>query len=294
MRKQSTTPASTPTPPHYCPNCGTPLAPGARYCHECGTDIVSAVASAASVAPAKKKGISTRWKIVGGILVLLVVFGLARSGSNTPTQQRAMTANTATARVPTSTPDATSQVAAQTKVARGGAAAAASATSVSLPATAMPTPTPTATPHPTSTPLPTPTPPPAPIGTTLDAPAPIGTTLTADGLAVTVESAYFDYGFANAIPRGGYKVLIMQVTIRNDGDRNERYDAASFSGIDANTDVGYDPVTLEDVGVLLRDGDLEPGEFVSGTVLIEVQETATNVIVKFDPNMFTTDDLYWS
>ncbi len=111
---------------------------------------------------------------------------------------------------------------------------------------------------------------------------------------MTVESAYFDYSFANAIPRGGYKVLIVQVTIRNDSDGNEGYDAANFSGIDANTDANYDPVTLDDVGVLLRDGTLEPGEFVSGTVLIEVQETATNVIIKYDPNMLTTEDLYWS
>ncbi len=111
---------------------------------------------------------------------------------------------------------------------------------------------------------------------------------------MTVESAYFDYGFANAIPRGGYKVLIAQVSLRNDSDGDQRYDAANFSGIDAVTDVTYDPVTLDDVGVLLRDGTLQPGEFVSGTILIEVQETATNVIIKYDPNMFTTDDLYWS
>jgi hypothetical protein len=174
------------------------------------------------------------------------------------------------------------------------------ATSVSLTATALPTPTATATPQPTSTPastatpLPTPTPTPVPIGSTAEAPAPLGTTLTADGLAATVESAYFDYSFGNAIPRGGYKVLIAQVAFRNDGDGNERYDAASFSGIDANTNVNYNPVTLDDVGVLLRDGELEPGEFVSGTILIEVQETATNVIIKYDPSMFTTNDLYWS
>ena len=78
--------------------------------------------------------------------------------------------------------------------------------------TSSPTPRPTSTPAPTPTPLPPPTPTPVPIGTTVEAPAPLGTTLTADGLAVTVESAYFDYSFANAIPRGGYKVLICRGT----------------------------------------------------------------------------------
>jgi hypothetical protein len=125
-------------------------------------------------------------------------------------------------------------------------------------------------------------------------PAPVGTTLETQGLAVTVNSAYFDYGFGNAIPRGGYKVMILDVTIENRSDDTLGYDAGRFSGIDATTGNAYDPVTLDDVGVLLRDGDLEPGEFVSGTALVEVQETATNVIVKYDADYFGDEDLYWS
>lgn len=349
----------------HCSQCGAVVAPNARFCHICGNELSTGVPAGA---PQRKQGFP--WMLGAVVAVLLVAYSLGRSSTSpTRTQQVAMTARTTTARVPTSTPDATSraktaaqqtqeaqqaridegtataaaiaeatvarqteiadatrtamqfstataearatalanatteqttQVAEKTQVAREATVAAEMATSVSLTATAMPTPTetatprPTATPAPTATPLPTPTPTPVPIGTTVETPAPLGTTLTADGLAVTVESAYFDYGFANAIPRGGYKVLIIQVTIRNDGDGNEHYDAANFSGIDANTNANYDPVTLDDVGVLLRDGNLEPGEFVSGTVLIEVQETAANVIIKYDPAMFTTEDLYWS
>lgn len=218
------------------------------------------------------------------------------------TRELAVRASTSSAEaIVSATDEQATQVAEQTREAREAIAVEEKATSVALTATAMPTPTATSTPKPTSTPAPTPTPlptpttTPIPISTTVENPAPLGTTLTTDdGLAVTVESAYFDVGFANAIPRGGYKVLIAQVTIRNDSDGGQGYNAANFSGIDANTSVGYDPVTLDDVGVLLRDGTLESGEYVSGTILIEVQETATNVIIKYDPNMFTTDDLYWS
>jgi hypothetical protein len=381
--------------PGFCPQCGAAAAPNARFCHICGTEIPANLPL--NTPSPRKRGFP--WKVVAGILVLLVVYSAGRSSTSpSRTQQMAMTAKTATASVPTSTPNATMRAriaadqtqeakqqriddatatavgkaeatvarktevaegtqraiesstataeakgtsiaaqqarvveetrtakaeaelaatattvaivnataeqatltAEQTRVARTATAEAQTATSVSLTATAMPTPTatatpqPTATPAPTATPLPTATPTPVPIGSTVDVPAPLGTTLTADGLAVTVESAYFDYGFANAIPRGGYKVMIVQVTIRNDGDGNQSYNASSFSGIDANTDVAYNPVTLDDVGVLLRDGNLQPGQYVSGTVLIEVQETATNVIIKYDPNMFTTEDLYWS
>ena len=132
--------------------------------------------------------------------------------------------------------------------------------------------------------MPTPTPTPSP-GSSQSNPVPIGTTLESQGLAVTVDSAYFDYGFANAIPRGGYKVMILGVTIENVSDQNRGYDAARFSGIDAMTGNTYNPVTLENVGVLLTDGDLQPGEYVSGTALIEVQETATNVIIKYDADI---------
>jgi hypothetical protein len=147
---------------------------------------------------------------------------------------------------------------------------------------------------PTERPVPTPTPTPLP-GSSQSNPAPIGTTLESQGLAVTVDSAYFDYGFANAIPRGGYKVMILGVTIENVSDENRGYDASRFSGIDAVTANTYDPVTVDDVGVLLTDGDLQPGEFVSGTALIEVQETATNVIIKYDADIVgDEEDMYWS
>ena len=145
----------------------------------------------------------------------------------------------------------------------------------------------------TPTPVPTPTPTPAP-GSSQSNPAPVGTKLESQGLAVTVNSAYFDYGFANAIPRGGYKVMILGVTIENVSDRNRGYDASRFSGIDAVTGNTYNPVTLENVGVLLTDGDLQPAEYVSGTVLIEVQESATSAIVKYDADFNGDKDLYWS
>jgi hypothetical protein len=146
---------------------------------------------------------------------------------------------------------------------------------------------------PTAKPAPTPTPTPSP-GASQSNPAPLGTTLESQGLAVTVDSAYFDFGFANAIPRGGYKVLILGVTIENRSDENRGYEAARFSGIDAMNGNTYDPVTLDNVGVLLTDGDLQPGQFVSGTALIEVQETATNVIIKYDADYLGDEDLYWS
>lgn len=150
---------------------------------------------------------------------------------------------------------------------------------------------PTATVRPTEIVLPTPTP--VPVGLSQNNPAPIGTTLEQQQLAVTVTGAYFDYSFANAIPRGGYKVLIISATIQNNSDRNLGYRASRFSAIDADNGNTYNPVTLDNVGVLLTDGDLQPGEYVSGTALVEVQETASNVIIKYDVDINGDDDMYW-
>jgi hypothetical protein len=159
---------------------------------------------------------------------------------------------------------------------------------------AKPTGVPTERQAPTPRPVPTPTPTPVP-GSSKNNPVPVGTTLESQGLAVTVNSAYFDYGFANAIPRGGYKVMILDVTIENVSDGNRGYAASRFSGIDTVTGNTYRPVTLENVGVLLTDGDLQPGEYVSGTALIEVQESATSVIVKYDADIIgDEEDMYWS
>ena len=110
---------------------------------------------------------------------------------------------------------------------------------------------------------------------------------------MTVTGAYFDYGFATAIPRGGYKVLIISATFQNNSDRDLGYKASRFSAIDANTGNTYDPVTLDNVGVLLTDGELQPGEYVSGTALVEVHETASSVIVKYDVDINGDDDMYW-
>ena len=89
--------------------------------------------------------------------------------------------------------------------------------------------------------------------------------------------------------------MILGVTIENVSDENRGYDASHFSGIDAVTGNTYNPVTLENVGVLLTDGDLQPGEYVSGTALIEVQESATSVIIKYDADIVgDEEDMYWS
>jgi len=110
---------------------------------------------------------------------------------------------------------------------------------------------------------------------------------------VSVDSAYFDTRFGNAIPRGGHKVLILNVTMTNVDSSDRSYNEADFSGIDTATKAVYDAVTIDNAGVLLHDGNLRPGQYVSGIVLIEVQDSATSVVIKYNVDILGDDDLYW-
>jgi hypothetical protein len=194
------------------------------------------------------------------------------------------------------------EAAKQTEVATQARATSAAATSVSLTATAMPTATITPTPAPTSTPLPTPTPAPTstPVptptvvpGTSHENPASFFETVTNGGVSVTLHSGYFDYAYGYSTPKGGYKYLIMNVTITCVGPDDRSYNPMYFSGEDADTGAGYDSALVLAADMLGSD-TLSPGEYVTGTIVLEVQETATRVIVKYDPVQgFDTNDLYW-
>jgi hypothetical protein len=137
-----------------------------------------------------------------------------------------------------------------------------------------------------------PTPTEVPTLGTEDNPATIGTPLVAEGLQVTPLDAYFSYGYGFSTPKGGYTYLVVDVQMENVGDSGKRYSSSDFSGRDADTDAGFDSVFVLADG-MLDSGDLDPGEYVSGTIVLEVQETSQRVLIKFDPNMFTTNDAYW-
>jgi micrococcal nuclease len=125
-----------------------------------------------------------------------------------------------------------------------------------------------------------------------DNPAPLGTAVETDGQRITVTDAFFssDYGFAT--PKGGYVFLVLSVRIENVGDGDHGYDEARFSAKDLDTDATFDDTfTLADNP--LGDGELSPREWVEGTVVLEVQESATRVRVKYDAKLIGAGEAYW-
>ena len=99
-----------------------------------------------------------------------------------------------------------------------------------------------------------------------------------------------EFGYSE--PKGGYKYLVFDARIEGIGPGDHHYGPDKFSGEDAKTGAGYDSAFVFGDGALGSD-TLSPGEYVEGSVVLEVQETADRVIVKYDPALFSEEDLYW-
>jgi micrococcal nuclease len=126
-------------------------------------------------------------------------------------------------------------------------------------------------------------------------PAPIGSTLETDGQAVTIQSAFYSYDYGYSQPKGGYIYLVVTVRIENiekSGGDSHGYDEGRFAGKDVETGASYDSVfTLADQP--LGSGDLSPGEFVVGTIVLEVQDVSRPVLVEYDPSRLGGGEVYW-
>lgn len=124
-------------------------------------------------------------------------------------------------------------------------------------------------------------------------PAPVGTTLTGGGVAVTLDSAYTTYQYGSSLAKGGYVFLVMQVSVTNvDDNDNHRYSDTQFDAEDIDTGADFkEPQRPNEGG--LEEGDLSPGEYASGIVGLEIQETSSNVRVHYGTAFFGGDNLYW-
>lgn len=282
----------------FCPRCGTSLDPASRFCHQCGLDLQASIPE--NVPPRKR---TFPWRIVGGLLLLLVIYSIVSPKSqNSGTQPAGVVrpAPTYTPRPPTATPAAATRTAVAAQVAREARLTRTAEAAATMTATAMPTPTITPTPRPTSTPAPTatpqptrtPTPTPTPIPGTADNPASFFEPLTGDDVRVALLGGYFANAYGFSTPKGGYKYLVLDVRIEGVDEGEHSFSASDFSGEDPRTGAGYDSAFVLADGMLGSDR-LSLGEYVTGTVVLEVQETATEVIVKYDPAMFDPNDLYW-
>lgn len=119
-----------------------------------------------------------------------------------------------------------------------------------------------------------------------------GETLVADGVAVTPDSAFTTYEHNYSTPKGGYKFLIFNANFENVGAEKKGYSSGRFLAKDLESDAEH-----EETFVLLDQplgiGDLSPTSYVYGEVALELQETATDLRVKYQINAAGGESLYW-
>lgn len=125
-----------------------------------------------------------------------------------------------------------------------------------------------------------------------DAPAQIGETIDVDGVFMTLNSYYYSYvDVLGSAAKGGYKYLIANVTITNLRESGKyNFNTFDFAAKDLDTAADYDD-TFAFLNSPLGAGELSQTEYASGDVAIEVQETATNVRIKYTVSRGKA--LYW-
>jgi hypothetical protein len=83
------------------------------------------------------------------------------------------------------------------------------------------------------------------------------------------------------------------VTIKNTNTKgNKGYSEDRFTARDLDTGTNYDEVGSA-TDARLGNDELSPGEYVGGVVAIEVQETATNVRLKYQISSYGKNSVYW-
>lgn len=169
-----------------------------------------------------------------------------------------------------------------------GAGSSSNAAQTAMKPTSAPTPTPTPSPIPTQTPVPA-------LGSA-NRPASIGDTVEVDGRAITLLDATVTSSVGGFYtPKGGYEFVVITVKIRNVSTSGKKHDYNElyFSGKDI--DRGWD---FDDTGINLSDsplgsGELSPGEYVTGQVVLEVHQETTSLRIKYDTSPIGGKNAYW-
>jgi hypothetical protein len=128
-------------------------------------------------------------------------------------------------------------------------------------------------------------------GYSAENPAPFDQRLAGGGAIVRLLNGSFATEYGLSQPKGGYKYLVIETRIEGDDPEGHFFDSSNFSGQDADTGAGHDSAFV--MGDTLGSDAQSPGEYVTGTIVLEVQETAERVIVKYDPKPIDPEDLFW-
>ncbi len=124
-------------------------------------------------------------------------------------------------------------------------------------------------------------------------PGVFGEELTGESVAVTPTDAFISYDYNYSTPKGGYKFLIFNASIVNNSDDEKKYNTDQFQVRDLDKDVLHKG-TFVLLDQPLGNGALSHGSYVSGQVALEIQETATNLLLQYQVSAYGDNILYWT
>ena len=85
---------------------------------------------------------------------------------------------------------------------------------------------------------------------------------------------------------------MIEAAIENVDDEDHGYADDRFTAKDAARGTEFEE-RYRPTDYPLNSGDLSPGEYVSGLVILEVQETSSQVLVGYDTAFVGGETLYW-
>ncbi len=116
-----------------------------------------------------------------------------------------------------------------------------------------------------------------------DDPALVGEVVQVKGVQAILNSYYFSWADALGLaPTGGYKFLMLNFTFTNVRETGKfDYYWEKIAGKDLDTGADYDNPDLIFLNTGTEAAELSPGEYAIVETAVEVQETATNIRVKY-------------
>ena len=117
----------------------------------------------------------------------------------------------------------------------------------------------------------------------------IGDTVKIKDQSLVVNSVKTSMGEGNDKPKEGNEFLILNLTLKNNGDSELNYNPYSFQIENAKGEIKDRTFTAIDGKEALDKGTLAPGEEVTGTIVVQEPIGAKDLKLNYVPNIFKKD-----
>lgn len=119
----------------------------------------------------------------------------------------------------------------------------------------------------------------------------VGEEITLDGATLIVNAVEKSAGEKYDTPQNGNEYVIVEVTIKNSGTSDLSYNPLYFSMQNSKGQITNYTFTMVNSDTALSSGSLASGGEVSGTLAFEQPIDDTSLILKYEPNLFSSKEI---